>query len=97
MSHQEQLMSNDFITKKNNSFFIEEVDFKILAEKYGTPLYIYSKQSILHQISSLQEALSDINHLICFAVKSNSNLSVLNLIKNAGCGFDIVSGVNFLR
>ena len=97
MSHQEQLMNNDFVTEKNNSFFIEEVDFKILAEKYGTPLYIYSKQSILHQISSLQEALSDINHLICFAVKSNSNLSVLNLIKNAGCGFDIVSGGELKR
>lgn len=97
MSHQEQLMNKDFVTEKNNSFFIEEVDIKIPAEKYGTPLYIYSKQSILHQISSLQEALSDINHLICFAVKSNSNLSVLNLIKNAGCGFDIVSGGELKR
>ena len=97
MSHQEQLMNKDSVTEKNNSFFIEEVDIKIPAEKYGTPLYIYSKQSILHQISSLQEALSDINHLICFAVKSNSNLSVLNLIKNAGCGFDIVSGGELKR
>ena len=97
MSHQEQLMNKDFVTEKNNSFFIEEVDIKIPAEKYGTPLYIYSKQSILHQISSLQEALSDINHLIWFAVKSNSNLSVLNLIKNAGCGFDIVSGGELKR
>jgi diaminopimelate decarboxylase len=97
MSHQEQLMNKDFVTEKNNSFFIEEVDIKIPAEKYGTPLYIYSKQSILHQISLLQEALSDINHLICFAVKSNSNLSVLNLIKNAGCGFDIVSGGELKR
>ena len=97
MSHQEQLMNKDSVTEKNNSFFIEEVDIKIPAEKYGTPLYIYSKQSILHQISLLQEALSDINHLICFAVKSNSNLSVLNLIKNAGCGFDIVSGGELKR
>ena len=97
MSHQEQLMNKDSLTEKNNSFFIEEVDIKIPAEKYGTPLYIYSKQSILHQISLLQEALSDINHLICFAVKSNSNLSVLNLIKNAGCGFDIVSGGELKR
>ncbi len=97
MSHQEQLMNKDFVTEKNNSFFIEEVDIKIPAEKYGTPLYIYSKQSILHQISLLQEALSDINHLICFAVKSNSNLSILNLIKNAGCGFDIVSGGELKR
>ena len=97
MSHQEQLMNKDFVTEKNNSFFIEEVDIKIPAEKYGTPLYIYSKHSILHQISLLQEALSDINHLICFAVKSNSNLSILNLIKNAGCGFDIVSGGELKR
>ena len=97
MSHQEQLMNKDSVTEKNNSFFIEEVDIKIPAEKYGTPLYIYSKQSILHQISLLQEALSDINHLICFAVKSNSNLSILNLIKNAGCGFDIVSGGELKR
>lgn len=97
MSHQEQLMNKDFVTEKNNSFFIEEVDIKIPAEKYGTPLYIYSKQSILHQISLLQEVLSDINHLICFAVKSNSNLSILNLIKNAGCGFDIVSGGELKR
>ncbi|MGB4562702.1 MAG: diaminopimelate decarboxylase [Methylophilaceae bacterium] len=90
-------MNKDSVTEKNNSFFIEEVDIKIPAEKYGTPLYIYSKQSILHQISLLQEALSDINHLICFAVKSNSNLSILNLIKNAGCGFDIVSGGELKR
>jgi diaminopimelate decarboxylase len=97
MSHPEQLMNNDFVTEKNNSFFVEEVDIKILAKNYGTPLYIYSKHSILHQILLLQEALSDINHLICFAVKSNSNLSILNLIKNAGCGFDIVSGGELKR
>src|SRR6056300_1710886 len=97
MSHQEQLMSNNFVTEKNNSFFIEDVDIRILAEKYGTPLYIYSKQSILHQISLLQEVLSDINNLICFAVKSNSKLRILNLIKNAGCGFDIVSGGELKR
>ena len=97
MSHPEQLMNNDFVTEKNNSFFVEEVDIKILAKNYGTPLYIYSKHSILHQIFLLQEALSYINHLICFAVKSNSNLSILNLIKNAGCGFDIVSGGELKR
>lgn len=62
-----------------------------LAEKHGTPLYIYSQQTLASHFQKLNEALAPIDHRVCFAVKSNSNLAVLRLLANLGAGFDIVS------
>ena len=77
--------------------FAENVPLQSLAEKYGTPLYVYSKATISGHFSRLDAALAKLDHLICFAVKANSNLSVLNTIAKLGGGFDIVSAGELYR
>lgn len=71
--------------------FCENVSLQALAEKHGTPLYVYSKGTITDHFQRLDAALGELNHLICYAVKANSNLSVLATIARLGGGFDIVS------
>jgi len=97
MTHQEQWMSKSLLRQESSHYFIEDVKLTDIAQKFGTPAYVYSKKHILDQINFLQNALSDIDHLICFAVKANSNLSILKLFKECGCGFDIVSGGELQR
>lgn len=97
MTHQEQWMNKSLLRQESNQYFIEDVKVTDIAQKFGTPVYVYSKKNILDQINFLQNALSDIDHLICFAVKANSNLSILKLFKECGCGFDIVSGGELQR
>jgi diaminopimelate decarboxylase len=63
-----------------------------LAERYGTPLYVYSATAIRQRLSSFQKAFRDVPHTICYSVKANSNLSILRLLSREGCGFDVVSG-----
>ncbi|AKO64956.1 diaminopimelate decarboxylase [Methylophilales bacterium MBRSG12] len=90
-------MNKSLLRKESSHYFIEDVKLTDIAQKFGTPAYVYSKKHILDQINFLQNALSDIDHLICFAVKANSNLSILKLFKECGCGFDIVSGGELQR
>ena len=97
MTHQEQWMNKSLLRQESSQYFIEDVKLTDIAQKFGTPAYVYSKKYILDQINFLQNALSDIDHLICFAVKANSNLSILKLFKECGCGFDIVSGGELQR
>ena len=68
-----------------------KVNFNVLAQQYSTPLYVYSEALMVRQFNALSRALEDFNYLICYAVKANSNLSVLKLFKELGGGFDIVS------
>ena len=68
-----------------------------LARKFGTPLYIYSQATIEHHFRALNSAMSGVDRLICFSVKSNSNQSVLRLLARMGSGFDIVSGGELQR
>jgi diaminopimelate decarboxylase len=75
----------------------EGVNLERVAEKYGTPLYVYSAGTILDHYRRLDSALSEIDHLICYAVKANSNRAVLNLLAREGAGFDIVSGGELFR
>src|SRR5438105_3457994 len=63
------------------------------AEHYGTPLYVYSSHTIIDHYQRLDQALHDLSHQICYAVKANSNLSVLRLLAERGAGFDIVSQI----
>ena len=77
--------------------FAENVPLQSLAEQYGTPLYVYSKNTISGHYTRLDAALARLNHLICYAVKANSNLSVLNTIATLGGGFDIVSAGELYR
>jgi len=70
----------------------EGVDLSMLGETYGTPSYVYSKKTIQENAKAYVNSFTNSDNLACFAVKSLSNLSILNIIKNSGCGFDIVSG-----
>jgi len=76
---------------RNGKLFCEGISVQALAEKYGTPLYIYSQQTLADHFQKLDSALRPLGHRICFAVKSNSNLAVLRVLANLGSGFDIVS------
>src|SRR5438034_3133351 len=75
----------------------EEVDLACVAEKFGTPTYVYSASTILDHYTRLDAALAPLDHLICYAVKANSNRAILKLLAEAGAGFDIVSGGELYR
>ena len=75
----------------------EAVSVESLARKYGTPLYIYSQNTLADHFGRLDSALADLNHTICFAMKANSNLAVIRTLANLGSGFDIVSGGELKR
>jgi diaminopimelate decarboxylase len=77
--------------------FCEGVAIETLAKKFGTPLYVYSQRTLTHHFQKLDSALAPLDHLVCFAMKSNSNLAVLRTIANLGGGFDIVSGGELRR
>lgn len=76
---------------KNNYLHAEDVDLQDIADTYGTPCYVYSKAIIEHNYRAYESALSQWPARICYAVKANSNLAVLNLLAKLGAGFDIVS------
>jgi diaminopimelate decarboxylase len=69
----------------------EDIPLPKLAEKFGTPLYVYSTDTISERHRSFDRAFREISHTICFSVKANSNLSILRLLARKGCGFDVVS------
>lgn len=71
--------------------FCEGVSVASLVKKFGTPLYIYSQKTLTDHFQKLDQALSPLDHLVCFAMKSNSNLAVLRVLAELGSGFDIVS------
>ncbi len=81
---------HSFLYRKGK-LYCEGVSVQSLAEKYGTPLYIYSKETISRHFRELDTALGSLDHRICYAVKANSNLAVLRVLANLGAGFDIVS------
>lgn len=77
---------------KDNNLLVEDASVASVAEKYGTPCFIYSKAALEHNYHAYEKAFEDHSHLICYAVKANSNLAVLNILSKLGAGFDIVSG-----
>jgi len=80
-----------------NKLFCEGVAIETLAEKFGTPLYVYSQQTLTDHFQKLDAALAPLDHLVCFAVKANSNLSVMRTLANLGSGFDVVSAGELQR
>ncbi|MCB1671907.1 MAG: diaminopimelate decarboxylase [Gammaproteobacteria bacterium] len=76
----------------NGELYAEQVPLTELAERYGTPCYVYSRAAIEENFRAYEEALGDRPHLTCYAVKANSNLAVLQVLARLGAGFDIVSG-----
>ena len=90
-------MFNEMFKIGNNKLYCENVELKYIAEKYGTPAYVYSKNYLIKKYSELHNALSPVEHEIFFAVKANGNLSVLKTFADLGCGFDVVSGGELFR
>ncbi|MFZ2319176.1 MAG: diaminopimelate decarboxylase [Pseudomonas sp.] len=78
-------------TSRDGQLFAEGVALSAIAERFGTPTYVYSRAHIEAQYRAYADALQGIEHLVCFAVKANSNLGVLNVLARLGAGFDIVS------
>jgi diaminopimelate decarboxylase len=81
----------DFFNYRNGQLFAEDLPVQQLAEEFGTPLYIYSRATLERHYRAYAEPLAGQPHLICYAVKANSNLAVLNVLARLGAGFDIVS------
>ena len=83
-------MHSSVITNGNQRY-MEDVPLREIIQQYGSPCYAYSKQAISENFLDYQRALSPRDHLICYAVKSNSNIAVLQTLAKLGAGFDIVS------
>src|SRR6266516_1613276 len=86
-----------FFHYRDGRLHCEEVDLARVAEQFGTPLYVYSAGTILDHYRRLDAALAALDHLICYAVKANSNRAILKLLVEEGAGFDIVSGGELYR
>ncbi len=82
----------DYFNYQDGRLCAEQLPLSELAEQYGTPAYVYSRATIERHWQAFDAALSGVEHLVCYAVKANSNLAVLNLMARLGSGFDIVSG-----
>lgn len=83
--------------RKHGALFAEEIRLDDLARAYGTPLFVYSTATLTRHWNVLGRALRGVKHLVCYAVKANSNLSVLSLFARLGAGFDIVSAGELYR
>ena len=81
----------DFFQYKNNQLMAENLSVKQLAEQFGTPLYVYSRATLERHWHAFNNAFGEHPHLVCFAVKSNPNIAILNVMAKLGSGFDIVS------
>ncbi len=86
-----------FFTYKGNELYAEDVPVRTLAEKYGTPLYIYSHGTVLRHFKAYDDAFSSFPHIICYALKANTNGAILRLLAKEGSGADIVSGGELFR
>ena len=82
---------------RGKKLYCEGVPVESLARKYGTPLYVYSQRTLTEHFQKLDRAMAPVDHLVCYAMKSNSNLAVLRTIADLGGGFDIVSGGELRR
>jgi diaminopimelate decarboxylase len=81
----------DYFNERSGRLYAEEIPLTTLAETHGTPLYVYSRATLERHYRAFDQAFGGKEHLICYAVKANSNLAVLNVLAGLGSGFDIVS------
>ena len=77
---------------ENEDLFCENVKIEDIANKVGTPFYLYSMKELTDNFRAFEQAFSEVNHLICYACKTNDNLSILKVLAKEGAGADIVSG-----
>lgn len=82
---------------RNGDLYCEDVSVANLAERFGTPLWIYSKAFLLGQLQQLQNAFAEVDPVICYSVKANSTLGILRVMHDAGISFDVVSGGELYR
>ncbi|SFK84744.1 diaminopimelate decarboxylase [Nitrosomonas aestuarii] len=82
---------------QQNALYVESVPLETIASKFGTPCYVYSRAALITTYQAFEQAFADDDFLICYAVKANSNLAILNLLVRLGSGFDIVSGGELQR
>ncbi|MDO5686344.1 MAG: diaminopimelate decarboxylase [Neisseria sp.] len=85
------------LTEHTQELYLEKTALSALAQRYGTPLYVYSQQALDNALAAYRTAFAALNPLICYAVKANGNLSILRRFAEQGCGFDIVSGGELAR
>ena len=90
-------MTESILKLKDGKFYIENLLVENIAKEFGTPSYIYSKKIILDNYLDFKNQFNDISHLICFAVKANPNIAILNFLAKNGAGFDIVSSGELQR
>ncbi len=86
-----------FFTYRNGELYAEDVPVNELIKEFGTPLYVYSYGTLIRHIRAYEEAFCEVPHIICYAVKANSNLAILTLFAELGIGADIVSGGELFR
>ena len=96
-THPAALPGHPFVAYKNGDLQIEALPLRALADQYGTPLFVYSKAAMLSALGAYQRGFAGRNAQICYAMKANSSLGVLQVFAQAGCGFDIVSGGELQR
>jgi diaminopimelate decarboxylase len=87
----------DFFNYKNGRLFAEDVDVAKIAESVGTPVYIYSKATILDHFEKIKKAFAELDTTICYSIKACGNINILKILACAGSGFDIVSGGELYR
>jgi len=87
----------NFFEYKNQELYCEDIPVKEIADRVGTPFYLYSASTIERHFKVFTEAFSQVKHLVCYSVKANSNLAVLKLLAEMGAGADIVSGGELFR
>ena len=88
----DNLPGQPYVHYEGTQLHLEKVRLATLAEKFGTPLFVYSEAAILASLAAYQRGLAGRRALVCYAMKANSSLGILRLLAAAGCGFDIVSG-----
>jgi len=88
---------NDYFHYRQDRLFVEDISLNDIAQRFGTPCYVYSRAALTDGYHQFSEAFKSREHLICYAVKANSNLAILNLFARLGAGFDIVSGGELQR
>jgi len=86
-----------FLSQRNGTLHAEDVPLSRIAEEFGTPCYVYSRAALTDAFRSYDRAFGARAHLVCYAVKANSNLAILNLFARLGSGFDVVSGGELAR
>ena len=87
----------DYFEYRDGALCCEGVSAAELAARFGTPVYVYSRATLLHHYQQLSQAFAPLEALMCYSVKTNSNIHILRLLAQAGAGFDIISGGELFR